>query len=139
MDFETIEHIGIGAAAIGSLLLLLRWGSRGIVIGSHVVEQVEGDGKEPGLQEWRGEVRDLLHQNIEEHRVLGRRLDEIQAELAHNGGMSVKDAVHRTERKLDDHLKAADLRQEATARHMLEIRRALESQGLVLPKEAPDA
>ena len=144
MNVETLEHLALGITAVTGAIVLVRYLLRASVRTVRVYETIEGDGIEPGIKEWRTEVRDLLHQNVEEHqalnegqRVIGRRLDEVQAEMMHNGGTSIKDAVHRTERKLDEHLLAADRRQERTARHMLEIRQALEAQGLSVPPLNP--
>ena len=146
MNAETLEHVGLGVSLALGVILLIRYLLTGSIRLAKAYETVEGDGIEPGIREWRNEVRALLHLNVAEHavltenqRVIGQRLDDIQSELAHNGGTSVKDAVHRTEAALNNHLLAADMRQEATARHMLEIRQALENQGLQLPdqKEPP--
>jgi hypothetical protein len=140
VNAETIEHIALAITAITGAILLARYLLRASVRTVRVYEAVEGDGVEPGIRAWRNEVRQLLHQNVEEHvvltenqRVIGMRLDEIQTELAHNGGTSIKDAVHRTERKLDDHLLAADARQEQLINHVRRMVQGLEAQGIDIP------
>lgn len=129
---ETIEHVGIVVTVTLGLIMVARYLLKGSLRTMKIYEAVEGDGVEPSLhqwraevREWRDEVRDLLAQNAEEHRVIGARLDEVQTELAHNGGTSIKDAVHRTERKLDDHLLSVDARQEAISTHLDELIRHL--------------